>query len=329
MPPIGLLRRSVHGTLQPLIVKSCRYASTSAVSENSGKARRAATWGLGALAVGGAAVYWTLQAPVQVKEPSKPAFTGQGFFNLTLQSVEDISHNTKKFRFALPEEDQVSGLQTASCLLTRFKDSNTEKAVIRPYTPISDEDEQGHVDLLVKKYPSGVMSSHFHEMTPGQSLEFKGPISKYPWSPNMHSHVTMIAGGTGIAPMYQLVRTIFKNPEEKTKVTLVYGNVTEDDILLRKELLELENTYPQRFRVFYVLDNPPKSWLGEKGYISKNLLKTVLPEPKEENIKIFVCGPSPMYKSISGMKKSASDQGNLDGSILEELGYSKDQVFKF
>jgi len=58
-------------------------------------------------------------------------------------------------------------------------------------------------------------------------------------------------------------------------------------------------------------------------------LKTVLPEPKTENIKIFVCGPPGMYKAISGAKKSPSDQGELDGSVLEQLGYSKDQVYKF
>ena len=32
----------------------------------------------------------------------------------------------------------------------------------------------------------------------------------------------------GITPMYQLVRAIFKNPDDKTKVTLVYGNRNED-----------------------------------------------------------------------------------------------------
>jgi len=98
---------------------------------------------------------------------------------------------------------------------------------------------------------------------------------------------------------------------------------------LKKEFDRLENTYPQRFRAFYVLDKPPKSWKGGKGYVSKDLLKTVLPEPKEENIKVFVCGPPGMYKAISGVKKSPSDQGELDGSILEQLGYTKDQVYKF
>ena len=172
------------------------------------------------------------------------------------------------------------------------------------------------------------MSPHIHNMKPGQRLDIKGPIVKYRWEANKHDHIALIAGGTGITPMHQLCRAIFKNPEDKTKVTLVYGNLTEKDILLKKELEDLENTYPQRFRAFYVLDNPPKDWIGNKGYIDKELLKTVLPEPKEENIKVFVCGPPGMYKAISGTKKSPADQGELSG-ILKELGYTKEQVFKF
>lgn len=172
------------------------------------------------------------------------------------------------------------------------------------------------------------MSEHMHSMNVNQRLSFKGPLVKYPWDANKHDHIALIAGGTGITPMYQLAREIFKNPEDKTKVTLVFGNVTEEDILLKKELQDLENTYPQRFRAFYVLDKPPADWTGGKGFITKELLKTVLPEPKENNIKLFICGPPPMYKAISGAKVSPKDQGELTG-ILADLGYSKEQVFKF
>jgi len=136
------------------------------------------------------------------------------------------------------------------------------------------------------------MSTHLHDMNVDQTLAFKGPLSKYQWTPNKHDHVAMIAGGTGITPMYQVMRAIFNNPEDKTKVTLVFGNVSEPDILLKKELAELENTYPQRFKAFYVLDKAPKdaSW-ATQGYVTKELLKTVLPEPGSGNNKIFVCGP--------------------------------------
>lgn len=215
-----------------------------------------------------------------------------------------------------------------AALVTKYQGPEMEKPAVRPYTPVSDEGDKGYLDLLVKKYPNGVMSTHMHDMTPGQRLDFKGPIPKFPWTANKHEHIALISGGTGITPMYQLTRAIFQNPEDTTKVTLVFGNISEEDILLKKEFDELENTYPRRFKAFYTLDKPPETWQAGKGFISKELLKTVLPEPKEgEKIKLFVCGPPGLVKAISGSKKGMQ-QGDLDG-YLKELGYSQDQVYKF
>lgn len=59
-----------------------------------------------------------------------------------------------------------------------------KKPVIRPYTPISDVDQKGTVDFIIKKYPDGPMSEHMHNLEPGQRLDIKGPIPKYQWSPN-------------------------------------------------------------------------------------------------------------------------------------------------
>lgn len=63
----------------------------------------------------------------------------QGFVSLKLAEVHEVNHNTKQFRFELPEADQVSGLPITSAILTKFKAPGAEKATLRPYTPISDE----------------------------------------------------------------------------------------------------------------------------------------------------------------------------------------------
>ncbi|KAI8962577.1 ferredoxin reductase-like protein [Daldinia sp. FL1419] len=331
-----MFARSAFRAAQPLKrnLLSRAYATEPAKSGSS----NTLLYTLGAAGVAGAG-YWyyagqgagsvAAKAKDVASGPPKKAFLGgdQGFISLLLKDVEIINHNTKKFIFKLPEDDQVSGMAVASALLTKYQYEG-QKPVVRPYTPTSDEDTKGYIELVVKKYPNGPMSTHLHDMVPGQRLDFKGPLPKYPWTANKHDHIALIAGGTGITPMYQLARAIFKNPDDKTKVTLVFGNVSEEDILLKREFAELENTYPNRFRAFYVLDNPPKEWTGAKGYITKDLLKTVLPEPKSENIKVFVCGPPGLYKAISGTKVSPSDQGELSG-YLKELGYSKDQVYKF
>ncbi|KOS19133.1 NADH-cytochrome b5 reductase 2 [Escovopsis weberi] len=326
-----MLARTAFRAAQPLRMHARRYASDAA--PKPGGSNTALLGAAAAATLAGAGYYLFAPggqaAPAAAPAP-KPTFVGgeQGWVPLTVAAVEDVNHNTKRLRFHLPEKDAVSGLHVASAVLTKFKAEGAEKATIRPYTPVSDEGDAGFLDLLVKKYPSGPMSSHIHSLAPGQTLDFKGPLPKYPWAPNKHAHVALVAGGTGITPMYQLVRAIFADPADTTRVTLVFGNIAEEDILLRKQLDELENTHPRRFRAFYTLDKPPRGWAGEKGVVSKDLLKQVLPEPKEDNIKVFVCGPPGLMKAVSGAKKSPKDQGELSGA-LKDLGYSAEQVYKF
>ncbi|KAF9889940.1 NADH-cytochrome b5 reductase [Aspergillus nanangensis] len=311
---------------QPLKQSFRKYSAEAAPK---GKSLAPIYLTVGAAGLGAGLYRYQSSATAEAPIDRPKVFTGgdQGWVDLKLSEVEVLSHNTKRLRFEFPDKESVSGLNVASALLTKFKPEGG-KVVLRPYTPTSDESQPGYLDLVVKVYPNGPMSEHLHAMNVDQRIAFKGPLPKYPWEANKHDHICLIAGGTGITPMYQLARQIFSNPEDKTKVTLVFGNVSEQDILLKKELEELENTHPRRFKAFYVLDNPPKEWTGGKGFVSKELLKTVLPEPKEENIKIFVCGPPGMYKAISGAKVSPKDQGELTG-ILKELGYNQDQVYKF
>jgi cytochrome-b5 reductase len=147
--------------------------------------------GIAAAALSGSYIYLRRGNPMaDVKPvstgPAKKAFTGgdQGFVSLVLEKSEIVNHNTKKLTFKLPEEDMESGLPVASAVITKYKGPEMQKPVIRPYTPISDVDQQGTVDFIIKKYPNGPMSSHMHDMRPGQSLDIKGPIPKYQWTPN-------------------------------------------------------------------------------------------------------------------------------------------------
>ena len=47
-----------------------------------------------------------------------------------------------------------------------------------------------------------------------------------------------------------------KNPEDKTEIKLIFANQTEDDILLKSTLDELEAKH-SNFKVKYVLSTPP------------------------------------------------------------------------
>ena len=84
----------------------------------------------------------------------------------------------------------------------------------------------------------------------------------------------MIAGGSGITPMLQIVRDVFKNESENTKISLLFANQTENDILCREEIENFKNKFPTRFSFMYTIDRPDENWKYEKGFINKGMYST-------------------------------------------------------
>ncbi|CAI5760618.1 unnamed protein product [Candida verbasci] len=263
-----------------------------------------------------------------LNESGKTFTDANEWIDLKLIKSENLNHNTKHLSFALKNENDVSGLITASMLMTKFvtpKGSN----VIRPYTPVSDIDQKGTIDFVIKRYENGKMSNHIHDLKEGDTLSFKGPIVKWKWEPNQFKSIALIGGGTGITPLYQLLKEITNNPNDKTKVSLFYGNLSPDDILIKDKIDEVVNKHKDQVKAFYFVNDKKgdENYDGEVGFITKEFLQKELSKPSSD-LKIFVCGPPGLYKAISGVKVSPTDQGEIDGA-LKELGYTKENVFKF
>ncbi|KAI9288442.1 hypothetical protein BC943DRAFT_272989, partial [Umbelopsis sp. AD052] len=207
------------------------------------------------------------------------------------------------FRFDLPKEDQVSGHTTSSFILTCIVKPGTENNwwpsyVFRPYTPISAEGDLGHVDIVVKQYKDGTASKYIHALKPGDKIKALGPVGNSQYHANAYKSIGMIAGGSGITPMFQLLRKIIDNSEDKTKVNLLYCNRTEADILLRDELETMAAKNPERLQITYCLSQPPPEWEQESGRVSLDMVKKHMPEPSSDT-KVFVCGPDGMVSTVT------------------------------
>ncbi|GIC92993.1 cytochrome b5 reductase family protein [Aspergillus udagawae] len=262
--------------------------------------------------------------------PKRVFGKGPAFVYLQLHSSENVNHNTKRLCFRLPGgENAQSGLDLTSALLTFSKPAGSWLPVLRPYTPISKLDKPGFIELLIKKYPNGKASTHLHNLKPGDSLLFIVGISGFSWTPNKFKHVYLIAGGAGITPIYQLAQGILDNPVDKTRVTVIFGVNTEDDLLLRSEFDAYKQRYPDRFNIHYTVSRPKEEFSPERGirsgYITKELLAELMQGPSEEDTKVFVCGPPAMETALLGSGSS----GKGGNGILEQLGYSKDKVHRF
>ncbi|KAJ6693887.1 hypothetical protein OIU85_004654 [Salix viminalis] len=207
---------------------------------------------LGAVAVAIVAVVVGAVFLFSSKKP-KVCLDPENFKQFKLVKRDQLSHNVAKFTFALPTPTSVLGLPIGQHISCRGKDSQGEE-VIKPYTPTTLDSDVGKFELVIKMYPQGRMSHHFRELQVGDYLAVKGPKGRFRYQPGQVRVFGMIAGGSGITPMFQVARAILENPNDKTKVHLIYANVSYEDILLREELETLAEKYSSHFNVYYVLN---------------------------------------------------------------------------
>ncbi|XP_052302323.1 NADH--cytochrome b5 reductase 1 isoform X2 [Populus trichocarpa] len=266
---------------------------------------------LGAVAVAVVAIVIGAVFLFSSKKP-KGCLDPENFKQFKLVKRVQLSHNVAKFTFALPTPTSVLGLPIGQHISCKGKDGQGEE-VIKPYTPTTLDSDVGQFELVIKMYPQGRMSHHFREMQVGHYLAVKGPKGRFRYQPGQVRAFGMLAGGSGITPMFQVARAILENPNDKTKVHLIYANVTYEDILL-KELDTLAERYSSHFNVYYVLNQPPETWDGGVGFVSKEMIQTYCPAPAPD-IKILRCGPPPMNKAMA--------------AHLEALGYAPEMLFQF
>ena len=137
--------------------------------------------------------------------------------------------------------------------------------------------DRGYFDLLIKSYPTGNISKYISNLKIGETIKIKGPKGQMTYHPGLVRGFGMIAGGTGITPMLQIIRAILMNDEDNTKVNLIFANVGIEDILLKDELDELvmreKENARERLQVYYVLNNPPEVWTGGVGFVTADMIK--------------------------------------------------------
>lgn len=228
-----------------------------------------------------------------------------------------VNYNTNIYTFALPATYSLD-IPVGKHLNVRAKFGN--EYIVRPFTPITPHNTPGRVDLLMKTYPQGKMSQFMNSLRFGDTVELMGPVGLFKFTKEKYNAIGMIAGGTGITPMLQVIRYAL-SPEstlKDTKLVLLFANNTEDDIFFKEEFDILQREHPTKFSVRYVVANPPSTTTSKAtydvGFITEEIIRKYLPPPDVDNF-LLICGPPPMEMSIAPQ--------------LKRLGYTSEMYFSF
>ena len=234
---------------------------------------------------------------------------------LKLTKIKNVSWDTRIFIFDLEHEKQLLGLPIGKHLMIKVPDPMNKDAIIRSYTPISDTLMEGKLELLVKIYfptdtkPGGKMTMAFDKLPIGAEIDCKGPTGRFEYLGNGRVLISgkerkvrsfkMICGGTGITPIFQVLRAVVQDPRDPTTCVVLDGNRLEEDILCRSGLDAYAALDSQKCTIIHTLTKASEQWEGRRGRLSEELLKEYV--APESDSMVLICGPEAMEKSAHKM----------------------------
>ncbi|NHB58245.1 ferredoxin reductase [Acinetobacter sp. 194] len=173
-----------------------------------------------------------------------------------------------------------------------------------------------HVLLTVKRVDKGIVSNWLIEKAQlGDVIEFGQPYGDM-LLPQPSSPLLLLAAGSGITPMYSLIKAALKS-NVSTPIQLMYWVKHEADAAFKAELEMLAEKHANlKVQLFHTQSEHPDSRLNE-SYLNQvsNL----------ENTTVYACGPSGFVSTAEQVFKSAqsfkSEAFSLSHLASDDVGF--------
>ena len=305
-----------------------------------------------------------------------PVLNPRRWLTFTLTAKKLVSPDTYLFTLSYPGQDSDAKLYlpTGNHILVGFNIAvdGDEQWIVRPYTPTApcyaQQDDGVRLELLIKIYrknqnplypEGGLLTQHLEGVEVGSPVQVKGPAGHIRYRGRgrftLHgvtiqaSKVSLLCGGTGITPMWQLLSAILADSEDTTELAMIYTNKSIKDVLLRDELDSLVRRYgddsshaadvnsfhhaatitsnevdvntgnagKSRFHLWYSVSKvgEGEEWRYGVGHVNEYMMRRHIYMPDTSNI-VLLCGP-PSFVSHGCMP------------ALYRLGYDDERIFEF
>ncbi len=215
------------------------------------------------------------------------------FHQLTVSAVERLTADAVAVTFDVPPALAEAYTFAPGQHLT-IRSDHGGTAVRRNYS-IASPAPGGPLRVGVKRLPGGAFSSWAVEQCkPGDVLDVMTPAGTFGLllEPGRVSHHVAVAVGSGITPVLSIVASVLAG-EPHSRVTLLYGNRTTEDVMFLEDLEDLKNRHQERFALLHVLSREPQEFPLRAGRLDAAKFATILDAlvPTDDVDAWFLCGP--------------------------------------
>src|SRR6185312_4995805 len=129
----------------------------------------------------------------------------------------------------------------------------------------------------VREVAGGVVSGWLvHEVRAGDVIEVQVPSGSFTPDLDVPGHHVLIAAGSGITPVLSIAASVLA-AQDKSSVTLLYGNRRNDSVMFADEIADLKDGYPERICLVHVLSREPQEVELFNGRLDAAKLRALLP----------------------------------------------------
>ena len=229
-------------------------------------------------------------------------------FSATVESTVVLTHDIKQIRLALCDPAEISH---RSGQYVQIQAPSPDGPVFRAYSISSPAYDPNVVELIVRLVPGGIGSTYLHNVQEGEPVTFTGPYGEFFLDEDPEVPVICVGGGCGMAPMKNIIYTIYDRWGDRT-CWLFFGCRTTQDVFYLEQFEQLAQKHPN-FHVVYALSDPlspEESWDGDRGFVHLSVDKHLDSGVRRQ---AFLCGPPPMIEAVT--------------RVLEDKGLREEDIF--
>jgi ferredoxin-NADP reductase len=193
-----------------------------------------------------------------VSKPDSSRSARAEFITLQVLSVTPVARDTITLALALPGTRHSPAAYLPGQFITlAFPGSNT--IYYRSYSLCGDGQSDQPWEITVKQQNAGIVSSYIYShVRPGMLLQASMPQGRFTLPATLASGqvLVFVAAGSGITPIYSMLRAVRRlPPEQRPRVLLHYAYHNSADAIYGAELAALD---------------PERRWLTQWHYITTN-----------------------------------------------------------
>ncbi|AEI51383.1 sterol desaturase family protein [Runella slithyformis] len=170
----------------------------------------------------------------------------------------------------------------------------------RTFSISSIPNVDNYLTMTIKRVKGGKVTNYLAgNLKVGDTLEVTAPSGQFYLNPepSHQKHYVMIAGGSGITPIYSMIGTILRF-EPKSKITLLYASRNSNSIIFKKNFNNWLKEFSTQLEIKHFLSEEENPGGAVKGYITRISVEELVNRYGKNKLEFYLCGPEVLTNKL-------------------------------